>query len=132
MAKTLSNLINELSRGWGDYPGITYPYENPYEYPRTTYTLTSYPIINPSINEYFPEEKRMEYTIPGVDKKDIKLEVNGKKLTLEIDNEKYKKYNCSFDIPDDVDGDNITSTYSNGILHVQFKELNKKKIIKVQ
>lgn len=55
--------------------------------------------------------------IPGVDKKDIKLEVLDDKLEVSVDNEK-RKYHKTVSLPAAVVPDTAKATYNNGVLDV--------------
>src|SRR5713226_997491 len=58
--------------------------------------------------------------MPGVEKKDIKIEVVGQ--TINIDTERGdKKYHTKVPIKHKVDEDSVKATYANGILEVKFK-----------
>jgi HSP20 family protein len=58
--------------------------------------------------------------MPGVEKKDIKIEVIGHTVNLDAENGD-KKYHTKIPIKQKVDEDSAKATYSNGILEVKFK-----------
>lgn len=58
--------------------------------------------------------------MPGVEKKDIKIEVVGHTINLDAENNS-KKYQTKIPIKQRVDEDSVKATYSNGILEVKFK-----------
>lgn len=58
--------------------------------------------------------------MPGVEKKDIKIEVVGRSVNLDAENDE-KKYHTKVPIKQKVDEDSVKATYSNGILEVKFK-----------
>jgi HSP20 family protein len=58
--------------------------------------------------------------MPGVEKKDIKIEVKGHTVNLDVENGD-KKYHTKIPIKHKVDEDSVKATYSNGILEVKFK-----------
>jgi len=58
--------------------------------------------------------------MPGVEKKDIKIEVVGKSVNLDAENGD-KKYQTKVPIKHKVDEDSVKATYANGILEVKFK-----------
>ena len=58
--------------------------------------------------------------MPGVEKKDIKIEVIGHTVNLDVENGD-KKYHTKIPIKQKVDEDSVKATYSNGILEVKFK-----------
>ena len=72
--------------------------------------------------------------LPGVDKKDITIDLKDRRLTLSgernYDNEvkeenyyrrerSYGKFQRSFSLPADVDSDRITAEFKNGVLRVE-------------
>ncbi|MGI0007933.1 MAG: archaeal heat shock protein Hsp20 [Nitrosotalea sp.] len=57
--------------------------------------------------------------MPGVEKKDIKIEVVGRAVNLDAENDD-KKYQTKIPIKQKVDEDSVKATYSNGILEVKF------------
>ncbi len=57
--------------------------------------------------------------MPGVEKKDIKIEVVGRAVNLDAENGD-KKYQTKIPIKQKVDEDSVKATYSNGILEVKF------------
>jgi HSP20 family protein len=58
--------------------------------------------------------------MPGVEKKDIKIEVVGRSVHLDAENND-KKYQTKVPIKQKVDEDSVKATYANGILEVKFK-----------
>ena len=58
--------------------------------------------------------------MPGVEKKDIKIEVVGQAVNLDAENGD-KKYHTKIPVKQKVDEDSVKATYSNGILEVKFK-----------
>jgi HSP20 family protein len=58
--------------------------------------------------------------MPGVEKKDIKIEVVGRAINLDAENGD-KRYHTKIPIKQKVDEDSVKATYSNGILEVKFK-----------
>lgn len=58
--------------------------------------------------------------MPGVEKKDIKIEVIGRAVNLDAENGD-KKYHARIPIKQKVDEDSAKATYANGILEVKFK-----------
>ena len=71
--------------------------------------------------------------IPGVKKEDIVLEVQDKKLKLEIKNDEYSFYNNKYILSDKLDVDNIKSKLLNGILTINLpKIITEKKVIKIE
>jgi len=72
--------------------------------------------------------------IPGVEKSDISLEIEGKKLQISVD--AARKYQKTVDLPSEVDPDSTHAKYTNGILEVTMKkpqpEKNKGKKINIE
>jgi len=58
--------------------------------------------------------------MPGVEKKDIKIEVIGHTINIDAENDD-KKYQTQVPVKQKVDEDSAKATYSNGILEVKFK-----------
>ncbi|MEO9276837.1 MAG: archaeal heat shock protein Hsp20 [Nitrososphaera sp.] len=58
--------------------------------------------------------------MPGVEKKDIKIEVVGRTINLDAEHGE-KKYHAKIPIKQKVDEESVKATYSNGILEVKFK-----------
>jgi len=58
--------------------------------------------------------------MPGVEKKDIKIEVVGRAVHLDAENGD-KRYHTKIPIKQKFDEDSVKATYSNGILEVKFK-----------
>ena len=76
----------------------------------------------------------IEAEMPGIDKKDIKVDVKGKLLTIggerKVDEEikeensyrrerRYGKFERTFSLPFEIDTDSVTARYENGILHLE-------------
>lgn len=58
--------------------------------------------------------------MPGVEKKDIKIVVEGRAVNLDAEHGQ-KKYHTKVPIRHEVDEDSVKATYANGILEVSFK-----------
>lgn len=58
--------------------------------------------------------------MPGVEKKDIKILVEGRVVNLDAEHDQ-KKYHAKVPIRHKVDEDSVKATYANGILEVSFK-----------
>ena len=58
--------------------------------------------------------------MPGVEKKDIKIEVVGRTVNLDAEHGE-KKYHTKVPIKHKIDEDSVKATYANGILEVKFK-----------
>jgi len=62
--------------------------------------------------------------VPGVDKKDIKLNVVGKTLSIRAESEK-RKYSKDVELPEEVDIKTAKASYKNGILEVTLNKVRK-------
>lgn len=58
--------------------------------------------------------------MPGVEKKDIKIVVEGRTVNLDAEHDQ-KKYHAKVPIRHKVDEDSVKATFANGILEVSFK-----------
>lgn len=58
--------------------------------------------------------------MPGVEKKDIKIEVVGRTILIDAEHEE-RKYHTKIPIKQKVDENSVKATYANGILEVRFK-----------
>lgn len=58
--------------------------------------------------------------MPGVEKKDIKIVVEGRTVNLDAEHGE-KKYSTKVPVRQKVDEDSVKATYANGILEVSFK-----------
>jgi len=58
--------------------------------------------------------------MPGVEKKDIKIIVEGRTVNLDAEHGE-KKYSAKVPIRQKVDQDSVKATYANGILEVRFR-----------
>ena len=58
--------------------------------------------------------------MPGVEKKDIKIVVEGRTVNLDAEHGE-KKYSAKVPIRQKVDEDSVKATYANGILEVRFQ-----------
>ena len=63
--------------------------------------------------------------VPGVDKKDIDLQVDDNTLYINAKKDGKDKYHKEIKLPDGVT-DDITATYKNGVLDVEIKKVKKK------
>ena len=86
------------------------------------------------------KEIQLELEIPGIDKKDIKVEVKDNTLTIsgertEAKDEegtdysrrerRYGKFERSFGLPDTVESDKVSAKYKNGILTLTLQKSKK-------
>ena len=107
-----------------------------------------WPTVNIIEND---EEYLIQMAAPGLKKDDFNIELNDDILSISADikesdeNEKpkytlkefsYNKFNRSFNMPEDLDIDNIAAKYENGLLNVTIPKLeiieeNKKRTINI-
>jgi HSP20 family protein len=87
------------------------------------------------VDIYEKDERIMvDAELPGIDKKDIKVDVKGKLLTIggerrmdeEIKEENSYRRECrygraerTFSLPFEIDSENVVARYENGILHLE-------------
>lgn len=92
------------------------------------------------------EDYGIELAVPGIDKKDIHIEIEGSKMVVkaEVSNEveqsndkftrrefSYGSFTKSFTLPKDVDADKIEADYKDGVLNISIpKPESKKKVVK--
>jgi len=67
------------------------------------------------------DEVRVVAEVPGVDKNNIKVRLNGKTLILSAQ-EGDKKYYKEIELPTEVDENSAKATYKNGVLEIVFKK----------
>ncbi len=67
------------------------------------------------------DEIRVVAEVPGVDKNNIKVNLNGKTLVLSAQ-EGDKKYYKEVELPAEVDENSAKATYKNGVLEIVFKK----------
>ncbi len=108
-------------------------------FPALSSNTTSMPAVN--IKE---DDKRytLELAVPGIDKKDLKIDINEDVLTIscETKNESeenkdgykrkefsYSSFCRSFQIPDNVNQDKIEANYKDGILSVGLPKMEEDK-----
>lgn len=106
--------------------------------------------FNPKVNIVDSKDNiNITFELPGMEKSDIKVLVKDNVLTVsgerkfesKVKDENYVRteihsgsFSRSFDLPDTVDGDNVSADYKNGLLLVTLakKEEKKPKEIEVQ
>jgi HSP20 family protein len=98
---------------------------------------------NPVVDLYEKDDHFMiKAELPGVDKKDIKIDLQDRLLTLSgertYDNEvkeenyyrrerSYGKFQRAFTLPADVDSDKIKAEFKDGVLQIEFPKPEEKK-----
>jgi HSP20 family protein len=108
-------------------------------FPVVSNRISTMPAVNISEDEkYF----KLELAIPGIDKKDLKIDINEDVLTIssETKNESeeskegykrkefsYSSFCRSFYIPENVNRDNIEANYKDGVLSVALPKQEEEK-----
>jgi len=84
--------------------------------------------------EYKTEKDTLMVSLPGFSKKDIDLETKGQLLTISADDKDSfaKAFTKKFRFPEEIDMDSITATMKDGILTLNFKQLNDTKKINIK
>ena len=108
-------------------------------FPVLSSRTSSMPAVNIKENE---KNYTLELAVPGIDKKDLKIDINEDTLTIssetknETDEEKdgykrkefsYSSFCRSFYIPENVNRDKIVASYKDGILNVELPKQEEEK-----
>ena len=108
-------------------------------FPVVSNRTSSMPAVNIKENE---KNYTLELAVPGMDKKDLKIDINEDVLTIssetknETEEEKdgykrkefsYSSFCRSFYIPDNVNKDKIGASYKDGILTVEIPKVEEEK-----
>jgi len=77
------------------------------------------PLVDTIVDE---KEKTVKLVaeMPGVEKKDVKIVVDGKLVNIDVEHGE-KKYHAKVPIKHKVDEDSVKASYKNGILEITFK-----------
>jgi HSP20 family protein len=60
--------------------------------------------------------------MPGIDKKDIKIDAYNNSVEISTTGTAQRKYRSVVELPPEADGETVKSTYNNGILEISFKK----------
>jgi HSP20 family protein len=108
-------------------------------FPVVTNKISSVPAVNIREDE---KNYSLEFAIPGIDKKDLKIDMKEDVLTIssEVKNEteekkdgykrkefSYSAFSRSFYIPDNVDREKIEANYKDGVLSVSLPKQEEEK-----
>jgi HSP20 family protein len=108
-------------------------------FPVLSNRTSSMPAVNIKENE---KSFMLELAVPGMDKKDLKIDINEDVLTIssesknETEEEKdgykrkefsYSSFCRSFFIPENVNREKIVASYSDGILNVELPKMEEEK-----
>lgn len=108
-------------------------------------------ITKPAVNIREDEKKySLELAVPGIDKKDLKIEINDEILTISMEQKQeieeevsgykrrefsYSSFCRNFYLPDDTNREKIDATYKDGILTVDLHKTEEKaklsKVVKI-
>lgn len=110
--------------------------------PTTSFRRESIPAVNVLETE---KEYQLEMAIPGMDKKDVQIEIEDDVLTIssEMKNEKnedkenftrrefhFSSFKRSFNIPEEADASKIEARHENGVLNVHIPKKDRKPNLK--
>ena len=108
-------------------------------FPVLTNRTSSMPAVNIKEND---KNFTLELAIPGMDKKDLKIDINEEVLTIssELKNESeeekdgykrkefsYSSFCRSFYIPENVNREKISAAYKDGILNIELPKMEEEK-----
>jgi HSP20 family protein len=114
---------------WNDPDHSTLPW-NPYVYERSdSFAMTgrdsvnfspTIPMIPPCDVDVMDELYLLSLDMPGLEKEDIDLEIDGKQLLIwgEHRTQRYRAYQRIIILPEDVRTTELSAEYSNGVLRV--------------
>ena len=128
--------IESLLDSWMDMMSLAYAIEaDPRD--RTTMRYNRYSKVEKTKGTMSYEDRDTDivFTIdmPGVQKKDINIEVEENSITVSADGgENGRKYNYTRRFKPTVDTDSATATFTNGVLDITVKKLETKKGKKVK
>jgi len=127
-AKEFANLNTNLMRYFDDFPTF-----------RKSFSDNFSPRMDLSENE---KEIKIQAEVPGVEKKDINISIKNFVLTIEGEKKKeevkekpdyfrseriYGSFKRSFELPKNIDVDNVNAKYENGILIVELNKIELEK-----
>ena len=79
------------------------------------------PLVDVIVND----DVKVVAELPGVDKKDIKLDASDRALTITVNTEDHKYYK-KIDLPTDIDPDSSKASYKNRVLEVTLAKRQKR------
>ena len=68
------------------------------------------------------KEVKVVVEMPGIDKKDIKINAYDNSVEISTANTARRKYRSVIELPSEADAETVKSTYNNGILEITFKK----------
>jgi HSP20 family protein len=69
--------------------------------------------------------------IPGVEREEIDLDIDGKKMTVKVDNPN-RRYHKVIELPCGVDEESVKATFRNGVLDITLTKIEKSKSRKIK
>lgn len=85
-------------------------------------------VREPFIDQIYDKEQnklKLVAEMPGIDKQDIKVTVEGRNVHVKAEHDK-RKYETTVPIQHNVDENSVKATYANGILEVTFQIVEEK------
>lgn len=108
------------------FPRLTSAYESIFDYSPFEPRFFEHSNVN-RVNE--SDSYKFEVVLPGLSKDDINVSTKGKFLYITAKSSGDQSRQVSFDewfsLPDNLDTDNVTANYEQGILTVKFPKLSK-------
>ena len=125
----IDDSINELLDAWMDMLSISLPMANMNDW-------VEMPSKNKKANpmSYEDRDKDIVFTIdmPGVQKKDIDINIDEHSIRVSAENDKGRNYNYTRRFKPTVDASSAVATFTNGVLDITVKKVEETKGTKVK
>jgi len=108
-------------REFGNVKRLTRPTAFGLPAPELKLTEEREPLVDTIVE---PEAVRVVAEVPGVDKRDIKINCTENSLTISVDTDK-RKYYKQVELPEAIDPESAKASYNNGVLEIAFNRLKK-------
>jgi len=119
----IDDSINELLDAWMDMLSISLPMANMNDW-------VEMPSRNKKANpmSYEDRDKDIVFTIdmPGVQKKDIDINIDEHSIRVSAENDKGRNYNYTRRFKPTVDASSAVATFTNGVLDITVKKVEEK------
>ena len=119
----IDDSINELLDAWMDMLSISLPMANMNDW-------VEMPSKNKKANpmSYVDRDKDIVFTIdmPGVQKKDIDINIDEHSIRVTAENDKGRNYNYTRRFKPTVDASSAVATFTNGVLDITVKKVEEK------
>lgn len=119
----IDDSINELLDAWMDMLSISLPMANMNDW-------VEMPSKNKKANpmSYEDRDKDIVFTIdmPGVQKKDIDINIDEHSIRVSAENDKGRNYNYTRRFKPTVDASSAVATFTNGVLDITVKKVEEK------